>query len=87
MERNLWVRRPPTVQTARITSAVPQKTRPGNKKDVEITMNIRRKNQNQAMKENMGMLLKGQTQRTLHQKNKLKVYCKIELLLFCATAH
>lgn len=39
MERNLWVRRPPTVQTARINSVVPQKTRPGNKEDVEITMN------------------------------------------------
>lgn len=27
------------MQTAHITSVVPQKTRPGNKKDVEITMN------------------------------------------------
>lgn len=44
-----------------------------------------RRKKNQAMKENVRMMLQEWTQRTLHQKNKLKVYCKADLLLGCAT--
>lgn len=91
MERNLWVRRPPAVQTASITVLCFRKQGPVIKRTWRslwiAPSRIRRKKQNQAMKENMGMVLKEWTQRTLHQKNKLKVYCKVGLLLFCATAH
>lgn len=91
MERNLWARRPSTVQIAHVTVLCFRK------QDLEIkralrllwiaSFHIRIKKKNQAMKENMGMMLQEWTQRTLHQKNKLKVYCKVDLLLFHATAH
>lgn len=86
MERYLWVRRPSAVQTAHVTVLCFRK------QDLEIKRawrllwiapsRIRRNEKNQAMKENMGMVLQEWTQRTLHQKNKLKVYCKVDLLLF-----